>query len=215
MKVLLVLCTLCIGSLSYIGTRASAQWKPGELQHEPTRLVLPGMWRAVFPDSLVEVPERSVTVNVQQSSGRHIAFGALAGALAGAMLFYTTGYPCSGDVMFCELGFVSYGAIGAVAGGFAGYIISGARSRLSSLDSLVAVNKVGGPRVANPHAAKELSNRPDGCTVGARRSSDAAGEGRAHWSPTEVSLARDLERHLLHREEWMYLACAPARPPAL
>jgi hypothetical protein len=75
-------------------------------------------------------------VNVQQSSGRHVALGALAGALAGAMLFYTTGYPCSGDVMFCEMGFVGYGAIGAVAGGFAGNIISGARSRLSSLGFL-------------------------------------------------------------------------------
>src|SRR5690606_26277070 len=129
MKVLLMLCTLCIGSLSDAATGASAQWKPGELRDEPTRVVLPGVRPSVDPAALVAVPERSGIVIVQQSSYKHVGLGALAGALAGAMLFYTTGYPCSGDVMSCETGFVGYGAIGAVVGGFAGYLISGARSR--------------------------------------------------------------------------------------
>ena len=81
---------------------------------------------AVFGEGSLAFSESGfpATVDMSRASrGRYAWLGAALGAAAGAVLFYTTAYPCSGDVMFCETGFVAYGVGGAALGALGGYLI--------------------------------------------------------------------------------------------
>lgn len=119
---LLLRWTVGVALLTLTAAPTSAQWNSGHLRLQPTTDLRPATAGPTGLDPSLATSHRSFSLNMQESRGRAAASGAAIGAVAGAILFYVTSYPCSGDVMFCEVGFVSYGAIGAFVGGLAGYL---------------------------------------------------------------------------------------------